>query len=141
MNKSMNINQLCTSLPLSKRLKELMPNYKSLFYWNEPNISHGWDDWHISDSEFGHGSISLPAPTSSELMDILPCVIAHGGRHHFLNVEKEENSYAASYQWFDGPEACNSFSFYDESESLPDALALLLIHIIEQGLWKPKNTK
>lgn len=131
----MNLSQIVCSLDNAKRLKELGVNSPSLFYWIE--VDGNWGFIRNSEGEEGHewkpDDESVPAPNASELMEILPVSILRDGFVRFLHIRKYEDEYAASYDHYD-----ECVTVCEESESLADALALLLIHLIEQGYYEPK---
>lgn len=137
----MTLNSLCTSLPLSKRLKELGVKIESYFYHLGEPIGHGNREfWQIVDHN-DHGSYAridrVPAYTSSELMDILPQQIRHLGLRAFLTIGKTDDGYYNA-DYADEPSYCFCL---DNSKTFADALAILLIHLIENSYVDPKNPK
>ncbi len=71
--KQMTLTDICTSLDLSKQLKEAGYPQESLFAWGKDRDFYSGEDkgWTIEMYKHGHPSGLISAPTSSELGEVL----------------------------------------------------------------------
>lgn len=137
MNKSMKLSKQVVSLELAKKLEDLGVNAPSLFKWTDDPLGKPYVVYAQSkDFSYHH-----PAFTASELMDLLPGEIKEDQYHHYLSVNKYKDTYSVQYVHYYYEEPINSLGIQEKGTSLPDALALLLIHIIEQGYYEPTGTR
>ena len=115
-----------TSLELSKKLKELGVKHKFNYLWIKEV-----DGWFLYDiySEKHIGCIFVPAFLSDELLEILPKDINISTIVH----ECVNNEWIITifHRW-------NKKSFISDNSSLPNALAKMLIYLIENKLIKIK---
>lgn len=142
----MNLEQQLTNLELSKRLHELGIDKESLFYYL--NID-GDGKYYIYFNEhlpedFEYEGEPIPALTSSELLEILPACIDTKQNEPFnyfwLQICKRSAKniqYCTGY-FCDTVEAINFPSMgspilKSHDEKFPDALAKILINLIESG--------
>ncbi len=137
----MNIEKQTVNLELSKKLKELGVKQESLFIYINPTSS-GYETRFIAHSflenDFFIKNECYSAFTASELLEILPNEITERFDYG-LRIEKYEYSFLVDYitEILDGNFEC-PISFHPCRESnLCNALAELLIHLIERGTIKP----
>lgn len=131
----MSIENKVVSLKLAKKLKELGVEMETEFRWvfkcsgrKKPHVVTDWNDC---------GENGCPAPLACELLEYLPDEIIYGKSEFspVLHLEKFEEKYTAFY--YRGEEWSTLFN---QTSDIPaNALALLLIHIIEQKIWTPKK--
>lgn len=127
----MNLEQITTSLELSIRLKELGVNKPSLFYYDYDKLVCTPDGY----------TPTLPnkysAWTTDELLEILPEEIVEDGEYYYLSIDRIGGVYEVIYCT---NEECPKLvgELYDDElisyDTLPEALAKLLIHLIENKL-------
>lgn len=146
-------DQVC-SLELAKRLKELGVKQDSLFYWHNisiyPMVIYG-------DSTEWSGDRLISAFTSSELSKMLPNYVStkesepfNGYRIYlekFISVDKgsQINNWIVNYH-------CDTVEGYGKNEffvrrltsniydpSLSNAMAKMIIYLLERGLWEDKK--
>lgn len=120
----MEISKQCVSLELAKRLKKLNVPQNSIFWWNEGDGIEDRIEYIPEMKDFSTKEL-VSAFTSSELGEMLPwdIVIAR-------NINKE---WLITFQADRLPEN-KSITFI--SENLTDAVAKMLIHLIEQEIIK-----
>ncbi len=134
----MNLEQQVTSLELAKHLRELNIAQKSLFYWvisyenkeqNQaiPLIQYdckSYDHEHIHENYY---MTTWSAFTACELLEMLPS---------WSDVAKrDKNDYIARV--FD--KSSSEKNYHSFAENAPDALAKMLIHLIEYKLMELKQ--
>jgi hypothetical protein len=126
----MNLEQKVTSLELSKKLNELGVKQESLFYWDKPLLR---DEYLLVYEETIHSyGNRYSAFTASELLELFPTdyeikkikVTYDNGKSYSEYFIKHED---------DGIDS--SETFYDTN--ICNALAKMLIHLIEKGSIKP----
>ena len=91
----MTVEQICTSLEISKQLKEAGYEQESLHSWHEEYA----DDWKIVFGKIGIG-VDISAPTASEILEKLPKFLNSNGKFHW-EISLEEIKEA---QFIDGKE-------------------------------------
>lgn len=148
------IEKHVTSLELSKRLKELGALQESYFFWHEFNLADFEEgesvgtlrpemEWHLTSSSLNtDGAGHCSAFLASELGEMLPP--AWYRTHVWLQITRQWNQEAKNHagKWI---AAYDPEPSYDQigpfmEDSMPNALAKLLIHLIEQGIVKPGVT-
>lgn len=148
----MKLEEIVTSLELSKRLSELGVKQESLFYWvisitdkiflvsekNQNYISQSG----ICSYEFGPHHIPIKyfysAFTASELIELLPQNIIDPEYNEtvFLLIDFYNSIKRVMY----AHEESESYPFIEvKGKSLSDCLAEMLIHLIENNLLDPKK--
>lgn len=147
----MKINDMVVSLELAKRLKKLGVTQNSLFYYQNNPYNDGEDciDLMIKElvSKNGENAImnsecendSYPkysAFTASELVEILPKYI--NDYDIFLTFNTKVDKKWEVYYGGDGYDGIIYFFTPIADENVHDALAKLLIHLIENNLWRPE---
>lgn len=120
-------NQVC-SLDLSKRLRELGVKQESLFYFSEGTIQRfGMIAERFEDLD----KDDVSAFTVAELGEMLPHIIhtpsSDGYREQLVTTYKRKSDYLASAGLF--------YEVLADTEA--NARAKMLIHLIEQGIFKP----
>ena len=121
-----------TSLEIAKQLAEAGIVIESEYWWF-PIYDFGGDEdlttWKLikRGSEL-HGSEVLSAPIATEILEILPPLLA-GLKFQINRLPKGE--YWVSYDTF-SDEVVDSY--LETNQSLPNALALLLIRLTKDGL-------
>lgn len=131
----MNLDQQVISLQHAKRLKELGVNNDSFFAYFKLNMPPTYDDWEVSKQT--NSKIGLPAYSVAELLDLLP----EFPEPYKLNFGIEFNQLRETmggkyYCVCDRAEYPRDEYFYDDN--FANALAKMLIFLIEQKLWSPK---
>jgi len=117
-----------TSLETSKQLAEAGIVIESEFWWVEDNpedwvlVPKGWTNIEMSRPK------KYPAPIATELLERLPAML-NGLKFQINRLPKGE--YWVSYDTFSN-EVVDSY--LETNQSLPDALALLLIRLTKDGL-------
>lgn len=121
------------NLELSKRLYELGFKKDSIFSWNYEKDQNKWQIWW---NEFQQDyPKQIPAYFSTELLEILPVFIKVWEENNYLRILKSSiEDYQVEYS-----RAGYDFSCIEHDESLPNALAKMLIHLIEKKLMEVKN--
>lgn len=146
----MKLDQIVTSLELSKRLKELGVKQESLFYYQNNPYNDGQDcidlmirevrsknnENVIMNTECDNDeNIKYPAYTASELLELLPKKIDIEAISYYLTIIPT----SALKEWMVFYR--NTFLSYKKcsstDENICDALAKMLINLIEQGIIKP----
>lgn len=141
----MQLENQVVSLDLAKRLKELNVKQYSIFVWEY------YDDRCYSIKFYPYAAIPTicdkyilySAFTVSELISLLPVDFPwvnkegeESAENVFLDIKKYGHSYGISYVDLDD-------EFFDweliQDESLPNALAKMLIHLLENNLLKLEN--
>lgn len=122
-------NQVC-SIESAKRLKELGFERESLYYWIQ--LSSGF--WKVID--YWVDEPQVRTFTASELMELLPYEINnHIDNIYFLNVFKTFDQYG---EIFGVGYMDNEFYYFvdycSKDKNLSEALAKMLIHVIEEGV-------
>jgi hypothetical protein len=116
-------SQVC-SLDLANRLRELGVKQESLFYYAIGNHLKLNDSLIFAPGKFTETTVMLrdyySAYTASELLEMLP-----KSCYEIIN----------SIRWVDVTSEFYEISF--KKDNLCDALAKMLIHLIEQGIVKP----
>lgn len=146
----MNLEDQVCSLELAKQLKELGIAQHNLYAYviSEFGVINGkpYDNMII----LTHGKVSnspnkWKAFTASELMEILPSCFEWNDENGnescenvYLKITKYPNEYSISYydhddQWFDWA--------LEKDKNLPNALAKMLIYLIENNLMTTKAQK
>lgn len=133
----MKLEEIVTSLELSKRLGELGVKQESLFYWVE--VKKGkWECWELihlmQHWECCHTRDEKPVNKISsfsiaELGELLPSFIDFEGNRYSLEISKDYETYIAGY--FD-----NESLKISKSNILANTLAETLIYLIENNLLK-----
>ncbi len=149
----MNIELQVCSLDLARKLKELGVNKSSIFGWCHHNYGNK-RDWVIITGNYNHNPFlwggddcklqeqkdrEIAAYTSAELIDLLPT--SFECRNEIDNLESCEKVYLRIVKYLDNYHV----SYFDhddqwfswhriEEVKLSDALAKMLIHLIEQKL-------
>lgn len=149
----MNLSQIVISLDNAKKLKELGVKMDSYAYWshsdnrddngNYVGAGNGVSDWMLVD-DLDVAELEprdFPAYNASELMELLPGEIKEDRYHHYLSVHKYKDIYLVQYEHYYYNEPINSLDIQKNDNSLHDALALLLIHLIENNYVDPKDFK
>ena len=117
-----------TSLETSKQLAEAGIVIESEFWWVEDNpedwvlVPKGWTNIEMSRPK------KYPAPIATEILERLPAML-NGLKFQINRLPKGE--YWVSYDTFSN-EVVDSY--LETNQSLPDALALLLIRLTKDGL-------
>ena len=117
-----------TSLKIAKQLAEAGIVIESEFWWVEDNpedwvlVPKGWTNIEMSRPK------KYPAPIATELLERLPAML-NGLKFQINRLPKGE--YWVSYDTFSN-EVVDSY--LETNQSLPDALALLLIRLTKDGL-------
>jgi hypothetical protein len=146
----MNLEDQVIFLELSIKLKGLGIEKKSLFYhYNEP-YNDGVEDWVTTTwdeyvTTYENKSEPYPAFSVAELMDLLPCIVTVKQKEPFdnywLHIEKRSS---LNIRWIVSY-LCDSYcppefiqyrltkNMHDEK--LADALAKMLIYLIENKLY------
>lgn len=132
----MELKEIVTSLELSKRLTELGVKQESIFYWNVWYVHGAFRNADLERSRMGYENNktlscrNYSAFTASELGEMLP-VFSSG--YNELSIEKSNiEKWIVKYECSRTREA----SFSDGN--LCNALAKMLIHLIENKLWEPR---
>lgn len=138
-----------TNLELSKRLKELGVPQRSEFWWFEDRrfvkfSSKKWKDlysrdWGIMDFKITDDCIS--AYLSDELLEWLPEEINFRKHTYRLAIGKNDKYFAV---WYDSEQLKDKsrLTLNEENENiLPNALAKMLIYLIEQGIINSKDSQ
>jgi hypothetical protein len=127
-------DQVC-SLELAKRLKELGVKQESFFGWNLEHAritaSGAVENW--------VGDERACAFTVAELGEMLPYIIKVGREWYFLEVHRTFHGWEVRYaleQSYDAPVIPFS-GIWATIEA--DARAKMLIYLIENGLYEPKQ--
>lgn len=136
------LSKQCVSLEIANTLQELGFNKESYFSWVK-NF-HTNDPWELEETEHVIGmnedsdsrrlepiyKIGAPAFTASELMELLPFVLADKNDEimGYLTVDKARDVYHVSYQ---GIEKLGHSHHLQTAETLADALGLMYIHLLE----------
>lgn len=129
----MNLNQLCVSLPLARRLKELGVEQKSLFWW-VPDQDKEYLLYHNEEVEIHERRLLRPvsariaAHTAGELLELLPSEyeVFKANRNAELNIEHKP--------W--GCDEVANISNVFFADTPVDAMALMIIHLLEEGRMK-----
>ena len=126
----MTLQDQVISLESAKRFEELGVKQESLFYWVSRGHDYKLEQGYPGTADNPH---VIAAFTSSELLAKLPVCI----QNKWLTIRPmlPEGICDVGYMMDEG--WLNSFT----GEALPDALAKLLIHLLEQGLIKIYGTK
>ena len=117
-----------TSLEIAKQLAEAGIVIESEYWWVEDNpedwtlVPKGWTNIEMSRPK------KYPAPIATELLERLPAMV-NGLKFQINRLPKGE--YWASYDTF-SDEVIDCY--LETNQSLPDALALLLIRLTKDGL-------
>ena len=117
-----------TSLKIAKQLAEAGIVIESEYWWVEDNpedwvlVPKGWTNIEMSRPK------KYPAPIATELLERLPAML-NGLKFQINRLPKGE--YWVSYDTFSN-EVVDSY--LETNQSLPDALALLLIRLTKDGL-------
>ncbi len=122
----MNLSAQVCSLELAKRLKELGVKQESLFRWQNPFNDNSWEATALK-KEYIEKNNPNPenyaAFTSAEISNLLPILI----NRKQLNITKElDNIWVVYYE----------HPIYWKSNSLADALALMIFYLIDNGLME-----
>lgn len=136
----MNLNDQLTSLPLSKRLKELGVPQKSVFYWYQPHVFKErevvkLDEWYVAQAWGGIMPSGLSAFSVAELGEMLKSFRAD--RDWWDSSWNGEQWYASKMQTNDEGVEVRRDNFFADTEA--DARALLFVYLIEQGLYSPST--
>lgn len=143
----------CTSLELSKRLKALGVKQESEFYWVESQINHKWV---IERKEMVRleifGDSATSAFLASELGEMLPDYTRELGNleigkcdtDHVSMERQDKRWWNVSYWTWENAYTGRHKDLYlerknshlQQSETLPDALALMLEYLIQNKLLK-----
>lgn len=131
------IEKHVTSLDISKRLKELGVEKKSLFYW----IQEG-ENFELGQFTFGipTGKIVYPAYLSTELLEWLPKILSDQNKEYNLSIlyNNDYNIYDICYTsiHYDIEYLFhnNASSITEVDKLLQNALAKMLIYLVENGL-------
>lgn len=157
---NMPLKKLCCSLELAKRLDGLGLPQESLFYWRtvgekyaktlkefpfsgalmgdgSPIIQYAEDEEHAPMVQYEH---KFSAYTAGELGELLPEIIKGSELDYSLNIWKEYAGWGVGYHWVEDTRGVvivgdREVRFTDES--LVDAMAKMLIYLIENGLYEP----
>jgi len=134
----MNLEEICLSVKLAKKLKELNVSQESILYWLCNLCS---DKWYLS---MGGGfnkhyhNESLSAFTSEELNTYLPFSIEIDGKDHFLTCHmgtvKGRKSTWIGYHWHDEDVGLDIIKVDFDASKEVDAKAKMLIYLIDQGV-------
>lgn len=133
-------DQVC-SLEFSKRLQKLGVKQESLFYWYYAMHDGINIEWKIMYGTFGLFPDRYSAFTASELLELLPKILNIDEYYSELKLrtEHEDDKWFVTYETnyytvFDGVDKFNEKIGVDEG--ICNALAKMLIHLIENGLIK-----
>lgn len=131
----MQLEQQVVSLELAKKLKELGVKQESIFVW----YTNGSDAYLLYLGEDGMRpmeSKTYSAYTASELGEMLPANIEHNDFPHSLHITKlHGGSWSARYlYWGFGQEGVSVAPGWDVDENLADAMAKMLIYLLENKL-------
>lgn len=133
----MNLSEHCVSLELATRLKALGVKQDSYFYWHNLDTSYPTlMDRH--QETYRSGDFMISAFTVAELGEMLPATITS-----MLNERKQSLVIYKDYflKWDIAYQENNSFYPIFVNDSLSDAMALMLIYLLEQGLAKVEDIK
>jgi hypothetical protein len=145
------IEKQCTSLEISKKLKELGVRQESLFYWRyDPktgDATYGPTDNLIYQRKkngkaesMGPTSLDVSAFTVSELGDMLPVTIKMNGETHWYECNKTRYKHRCGYIYdHEGTQGWGELSessghSVGVAETEADARAKMLIYLIENNL-------
>lgn len=124
----MQLTEQVTSLKLSKRLKELGVKNESLFYWNL--YGDGIKIWYELRYFEQHSTpVQYSAFTASDLLEMLPYEIKKENHAYRLFIEKYCDTYVVTYSTY-----VINVDLQTPSRSLSDALAKMLIYLLENNL-------
>ncbi len=133
--KKMNIKDQVASLELCQRLKELGVKNHTLFFWGESLTGrHAETEFNVYASWLPASNIlrEYPAFTVAELLEILPVIVNSSCLQLLrgLNFGDIKPMYCCRYDLF----FSDNSPFGDENPA--NACAKMLIHLIEQGIYK-----
>ena len=132
----MNINDLVPDREICQEAKEKGMVIESSFYWTELN-----GEWFIIDVLDGY---SIPkgdedrfisAPLTDEILQKLPETINRYDRLFCLRITKTAGNYFAWYEEFETDDGID-YSLYFEDKKLSNALLLLYIKLVDEGILK-----
>ena len=130
----MKLEDQCISLELAKRLKELGVKQESIFVHLDCGV--GKDIWLYSQAVHCYKPHEMTSAfTAGELGEMLPFRIFYNERWHGIEMVKGSCEYLITYRF--GLSQYPRLVIFDKTES--NARALMLIHLIEQGLVKVKD--
>lgn len=122
----MKLEDQVVSLELAKKLKEVGVKQESYFYWeNETNLIHYEDIGGVYDI--------FSAFTVAELGELLPANINVGKKTYELELMKESQEWFINYSSYKNGDYNIFINFRN---TLPNAMAEMLIHLVEHGLLK-----
>ena len=112
-----------TSLPLAKELLELGLKIETEKWWVScDEFSHNWN---ISNSKVGWKE-SIPAPSTDELLEVLPCCIYKDTDSFNLCISKNPLGFWVKYD-----SKYRTISI--DNKSLPEALGLMCKYLLTNG--------
>ncbi len=149
----MRLEDQVVGLELAKKLKELGVKQESLFYWQELELR----EWEIEQNVEKYVCVysgdepcleeDISAFTVAELGEMLPDTVRpqigklYGGQHRHLKIDKSDGDcWFVAYLPLD-------YEIDDETDNhmmsaedtLADAMAKMLIYLIENGLYEPQK--
>ncbi len=124
----MTLEQICVSLELSKKLKELGVDAPSYFKWESREGGYS-EIFHSKATSCAHAY--YPAYIASELGELLP-IFARA--YNQLSIEK-----GSVYKWAVKYECSREGECAIYDDKLSDALAKTLIYLLENGLIKAED--
>jgi hypothetical protein len=135
----MKLEQQVVWLELAKRLKELGVKQESIFYWGLFPRNDGqparWEldlaSHVLAIKDIALLKDKLSAFTVAELGQMLPEAVDTGSSILYLGCDKMDSEWTTKYR--------GSTKLITHAESLADAMAKLLIYLIENDLWKPEG--
>ena len=134
----MDIKSQVVNLKLSKRMDELGFKRESVWWWAGGRLR-------ITDNRktskaywYNKGkNIAIPARTVAEILNVLPCYLDN--KNFALTIQKTPDGFMVSYldgDWntFDRSTIDEDKEAYTYNKNLANALALMSIHLREEGL-------
>jgi hypothetical protein len=130
------------SLELAKKLKELGVKQDGLYHYAFNGIIHNADKAERICRGINKESVFCFAPTTTELLEMLPEKLdapeeVKQDRWILLHIEKYRRCFLVSYYCIEDDRNVDFFEKWNVK--LADALAQMLIELIENGLHKPEK--
>lgn len=135
----MKIEHQVVSLDLARQLKELGVREESLFVWvcdvDGKIFVDSFKCWEEEIKENGYGNTDLdrvfyPAYTSAELGEMLPDSISKDDiSYTWIEIGKVDNKWSVLYR-----AGCAKADYEEEADTLADAMAKMLIYLLQNDL-------